>query len=268
MAQESLKQKKTVVAASQRRTIAVLCVRVVGSVHRQCALLPAALPVYFTVLARQSIEMQQLEVMRDAIMEVFPWAFNVVFEDDYDWPERGQTQTAATKRDAVVRVVWVELVLRLGIAAKRGLERNVQHLLPMPPEDGAEAATGRVTIAEPAEENARRDLGADVARAYGKGRAMTTALNTEADTAEFRRKKYYKSLAVRWMRRMRNDAVSDENHTAPELVHLRAHAISEVRRRNVMVVDDRDANAVTEEIVALGSRCRHCMVRRVVRRSW
>ena len=204
--------------------------------------------------ARQSVEMQQLEVMRDAIMEVFPWAFNVVFEDDYDWPERGQTQTAATKRDAVVRVVWIELVLRLGIAAKRGLERNVQHLLPMPPEDGAEAATGRVTIAEPAEENARRDLGADVARAYGKGRAMTTALNTEADTAEFRRRKHYKSLAVRWMRRMRNDAVADENHTAPELVHLRAHAISEVRRRNVMVVDDRDAKAVTEEIVALGSR--------------
>ena len=37
--------------------------------------------------ARQSIEMQQMELLRDAIMEVFPWAFNVVFEDDYEWPE-------------------------------------------------------------------------------------------------------------------------------------------------------------------------------------
>ena len=46
------------------------------------------------------------------------------------------------RNEVVVRVVWVELVLRLGIAAKRGLERSVQHLLPMPPEYGAEAATG------------------------------------------------------------------------------------------------------------------------------
>ena len=81
-------------------------------------------------------------------MEVFPWAFNVVFEDDYDWPERGQTQTLASKRDVVVRVVWVELVLRLGVAARRGTERLVQHLLPQPPEDSAEAAV-RVTIVEP-----------------------------------------------------------------------------------------------------------------------
>ena len=35
---------------------------------------------------------------------------------------------------------------------------------------------------------------------------------------------------------------------------MRANAISDVRRRNVMVVDDRDAKAVTEEIVALSSR--------------
>ena len=48
-----------------------------------------------------------------------------------------------------MRVVWVELVLRLGIAAKRGLERGVQHLLPQPPEDGAEATAVRVTIVEP-----------------------------------------------------------------------------------------------------------------------
>ena len=145
----------------------------------------------------------------------------------------------------------------------------MQHLLPMPPEDGAEATTGRVSIGEPAEENARRDLGADVARAYSKGRAATAALNTEADTAEFRRRKQYKSLTVRWMRRMRNDVAADENHVTPELVHLRANAISDVRRRNVMVVDDRDAKAAKEEIVALGSRAkRHCMVRRVARRSW
>ena len=74
-----------------------------------------------------------------------------------------------------------------------------------------------MTIAEPAEENARRDLGADVARAYSKGRAAAATLNTEADTAELRRRKQYKSLAVRWRRRMRNDVAADENHDPPEL---------------------------------------------------
>ena len=49
--------------------------------------------------ARQSIDMQQVGLLRDAVMEVFPWAFNVVFEDDYEWPERGQTQTVASKRE-------------------------------------------------------------------------------------------------------------------------------------------------------------------------
>ena len=53
---------------------------------------------------------------------------------------------------------------------------------------------------------------------------------------------------------MGNDVAADENHAPPELVHLRANAISDVRRRNVMVVNDRDAKAVTEEIVALSSR--------------
>ena len=136
--------------------------------------------------ARQSIDMQQVELLRGAVMEVFPWAFNVVFEDDYEWPERGQTQTVASKRDVAVRVVWVELVLRLGVAARRGMERLVQHLLPQPPKEGAEAAV-RVAIMEPETENARRDLGADVARAYGKEREAVATLNAEADTAEFRR---------------------------------------------------------------------------------
>ena len=58
----------------------------------------------------------------------------------------------------------------------------------------------RVAIVEPETENARRDLGADVARAYGKGREAVATLNAEADTAEFRRRKLYKSLAVRWMK--------------------------------------------------------------------
>ena len=54
--------------------------------------------------ARQSLDMQQVEQLRDAVLEVLPWVFNVVFEDDYEWPERGQTQTIAPKRDVVVRV--------------------------------------------------------------------------------------------------------------------------------------------------------------------
>ena len=119
-----------------------------------------------------------------------------------------------------MRVVWVELVLRLGVAARRGMKRLVQHLLPQPPEDGAEAAV-RVTIVEPETENARRDLCADVARAYGKGREAVATINAEADTAELRRRKLYKPLAVRWMKRMRNDVAADENHNPPELVHLR-----------------------------------------------
>ena len=53
---------------------------------------------------------------------------------------------------------------------------------------------------------------------------------------------------------MRNDVAADENHHPPELVHLRANAINDVRRRNVMVVGDRDAKAATEEIVALSGR--------------
>ena len=64
--------------------------------------------------------MQQIVHLRDAVLEVFPWAFNVFFEDDYEWPESGQqTQTAASKRDVAVCVVWVELTLRLGLAAWR-----------------------------------------------------------------------------------------------------------------------------------------------------
>ena len=203
--------------------------------------------------ARQSLDMQQVEHLRDVVLEVFPWAFNVVFEDDYEWPESGQTQTAASKRDVVVRVIWVELTLRLGLAARRGRERLVQYFLPKPPEDGDEAAA-RLTIVDRDTENARRDLGVDVARAYGKAREAATKLNTEEDTAEFRRRKMYKSLAVRWMKRMRNDVAADEEHVLPELVQLRANAISDVRRRNVMVVDDRGARATTEEIVALSSR--------------
>ena len=129
----------------------------------------------------------------------------------------------------------------------------MQHLLPTPPEEGDEAAA-RVTIVERDTENARWDLGADVACAFGKARETVATLNAEEDTTEFRRRKLYKSLALRWMKRMRNDAAVDEEHALPELVHLRANIISDVRRRNVVVVDDRDAKAVTEEIVALSSR--------------
>ena len=95
-----------------------------------------------------------------------------------------------------MRVVWVELVLRLGVAARRGMERLVQHLLPQPSKDGAEAEV-RVTIVEPETENARWDLGVDVARTYGKGREVSATINAEADTAELRRRKHYKPLAVR-----------------------------------------------------------------------
>jgi len=55
-------------------------------------------------------------------------------------------------------------------------------------------------------------------------------LNTQQeDTAGFRRRKMYKSLALRWMKRMRNDVAEDSARVMPELVHLRASAINDVR---------------------------------------
>ena len=72
--------------------------------------------------ARQSLDMQQVEQLRAAVLEVFPWAFNVVFEDDYECPESGQSQTVTSIRDVVVRVTCAELILRLGIAAWRRVE--------------------------------------------------------------------------------------------------------------------------------------------------
>ena len=92
--------------------------------------------------------------------------------------------------------------------------------------------------------------------------AAVALLNTEEDTAEFRRRKMHKSLALRWMNRLRNDVAEDSAHVLPELVHLRANAISDVRRSNVMAVDDRGAKAHIEElVVVLNSRCRPSAVR-------
>ena len=114
----------------------------------------------------------------------------------------------------------MELILRLGLAAWRGRERLVQHLLPKPPKEDGETAA-RVTIGDRDTEAARRDLGVNVARAYGKAREAVAKLNMEEDTAEFRRRKMHKSLALRWMKRMRNDVAVDSAHVLPESVHLR-----------------------------------------------
>ena len=54
---------------------------------------------------RQTLDMPQVEQLRDALLEAFPWAFNVTFEDDYGWPESGQTQTDSSKRDIATRVI-------------------------------------------------------------------------------------------------------------------------------------------------------------------
>ena len=53
---------------------------------------------------------------------------------------------------------------------------------------------------------------------------------------------------------MRNHVAEDGSHVLPELVQLRANAISDVRRCNVIAVDDRSAKATTKEIVVLSSR--------------
>ena len=85
-----------------------------------------------------------------------------------------------------------------------------------------------------------------------------------------RRRRLFKTIAVRWMKRMRNAVAEDEHHVLPELVHLRANVISEVRRRNVMVVDDRDANAIIEEIATLDARAKLSALHGTpaARRSW
>ena len=71
----------------------------------------------------------------------------------------------------------------------------------------------------PEENNARRDLGIDVARAFSKARNAAAQINIEDGTAELRRRRLFKAIAVRWMKRLRNEVAEDENHVLPELVH-------------------------------------------------
>ena len=40
------------------------------------------------------------------------------------WPELGQTQAQVSKREAAMRIIWIELVLRLALAAKHGEKKN------------------------------------------------------------------------------------------------------------------------------------------------
>ena len=61
---------------------------------------------------RQTLDLPLVDHLRDAVLGAFPCAFNVPFEDDYEWPESGQTQADVSKHEMVTRVVWVELILR------------------------------------------------------------------------------------------------------------------------------------------------------------
>ena len=78
---------------------------------------------------RKTVESKTMEAVRDGLVEVFPWAHNVVtVGDDYVWPEIGQQQELTSKREVALRILWVGSVLRLALAAKHGEERLVRHL--------------------------------------------------------------------------------------------------------------------------------------------
>ena len=193
---------------------------------------------------RVTVDMGHMELMRDAVVKVFPWAFNVSLGDDYEWPELGQTQDAASASCVVHRLVWLETILRLAVGAHHGRAMNVRWLLPRPADDGAEAGAAPARVADPALD-VRRDYGADVAAA---GQAARTAANTCANAPEIadcRRRKVFGPMLEKMLRRLRNDVAEDEHHRLPERVTVRATAVSEARRARVMEVDARGCTTVT-----------------------
>ena len=90
-----------------------------------------------------AVAMEELEKVRDGLMEAMTWAFGVALGDDDEWPEpraHGESKTDALT--VAKRLAWFEAILRISFAARREKECDVGHTLqkPVEPEtDGAES---------------------------------------------------------------------------------------------------------------------------------
>jgi hypothetical protein len=83
-------------------------------------------------------DMEDLEKMRDGLIQALPRAFDVHAEDDDDWPEPGQQSTSDCDASLVARrLAWFEGVLRLTFAARRDRERLVRYMIAKGPDDTA-----------------------------------------------------------------------------------------------------------------------------------
>ena len=173
--------------------------------------------VMFLVMGkRQTVESTTMEAVRDGLIEVFPWAHNATVGDDYVWPEVGQQQKSTSKREVALRIVWIESVLRLALAAKHGEERLVRHLSARGNEvaesEDAEAASRviRDVATTPADAGAIQiKFGTAVMEAHVAMIAATNALTGETDYEEMRRSKMVKTLVMKLARKLRNAVAED-----------------------------------------------------------
>ena len=192
---------------------------------------------------RQTVESTTMEAVRDGLIEVFPWAHNATVGDDYVWPEVGQQQKSTSKREAALRIVRIESVLRLALAAKHGEERLVRHLSARDEEvaerEDADVASRviRDVANTPADAGAVQiKFGAAVMEAHGAMIAATNALTGDADYEEMRRKKMAKTLVMKLARKLRNAVAEEEERRLPAGVLSRASEVSDARRGCVAVV--------------------------------
>ena len=192
---------------------------------------------------RQTVESTTMEAVRDGLIEVFPWAHNATVGDDYVWPEVGQQQKSTSKREVALRIVWIESVLRLALAAKHGEERLVRHLSARGNEvaesEDAEAASRviRDVATTPADAGAIQiKFGTAVMEAHVAMIAAVNALTGETDYEEMRRSKMVKTLVMKLARKLRNAVAEEEERRLPAGVLSRASEVSSARRGFVAVM--------------------------------
>ena len=157
--------------------------------------------------------------------------------------EVGQQQKSTSKREVALRIVWIESVLRLALAAKHGEERLVRHLSARGNEvaesEDAEAASRviRDVANTPADAGAIQiKFGAAVMEAHVAMIAATNALTGETDYEEMRRSKMVKTLVMELARKLRNAVAEEEERRLPAGVPSRASEMSSARRGFVAVM--------------------------------
>ena len=200
--------------------------------------------VMFLVMGeRQTVESTTMEAVRDGLIEVFPWAHNVTVGDDYAWPEIGQKQDLTSKHEVALRIIWIEAILRLALAARHGEEQLVRHMSERSEEvrerEDARAANSviRDVANTPSDSGAvQLKFGTAVMEAHGAMVAAAHAISGEADFAEMRRNKMTKTLVMKLARRMRNAVAEDEERRLPAGVSSRARDLSDARRGFVAAV--------------------------------